>query len=155
MSELSLLAQLGSQLGLDNLEFDEAKQCLLALDESLFISIRDEGEHWVFCGMLDSLAEVDAVAGDGVGIYRDLLRISFQLAWENRGSIGIDQERRAVLLIHSVPLQEMSAARLFAELERFAHTLEKTIGLLKEGGVVEKKAGLAESGPEIAADRFI
>ncbi|MDN7675869.1 chaperone SicP [Burkholderia oklahomensis] len=112
------LGLLGQRLGLP-LRFDENRQCLLLLDDNLFVSLRANDKNWLIRGML---AEIPLDAG-GV-VWSALMAINLELATQQAGSLAYEPTSRALLYLAIIP-QPCQLDDAAEQLERFIRYQEQ------------------------------
>lgn len=120
------LKRLGERLGLP-LTFDEDEQCLLMLDDSLFISIRVSGEFWVLRGMVKEVSPNSNGDGD---FWRDLMIMNRELAEQHGGTLGYEPESKALMYLCSLPHPE-DVEDVVNRLEQFITQQEKMQNFLQ------------------------
>lgn len=120
----NFLNRVGERLGLP-LSFDENSQCLLMLDEHLFVSVRVSGDCWVLRGLL-----MEIHPGSSSETWRNLLVMNKELAEQNGGALAYESESQALLYLDSVP-QPGDVDDVINSLERFITQLEKLQSLLR------------------------
>ncbi|WP_080439546.1 chaperone SicP [Burkholderia ubonensis] len=112
------LGLLGQRLGLP-LRFDENRQCLLLLDDNLFVSLRANDKNWLISGML---AEIALDAG-GV-VWGALMAINLELATQQAGSLAYEPTSRTLLYLAVIP-QPSQLDDAAERLERFTYYQEQ------------------------------
>lgn len=118
------LGRVGERLGLP-LSFDENSQCLLMLDENLFVSVRVSGDCWVLRGLLREMSP-----NSHSETWRDLLVMNRELAEQNGGTLGYEPESQALLYLCSLP-HPGNVDDVIEGLERFISQQEKLQSLLQ------------------------
>lgn len=117
------LNQVGERLGLP-LRFDENNQCLLMLDDNLFVSVRVFGDCWVLRGLL-----MEVFPCSNSETLRDLLAMNRELAEQDGGTLAYEPESQALLYFDSVP-QPGDVDDVINRLESFITQQEKLQYLL-------------------------
>lgn len=138
-----LLHDLGALLGLA-LSFDESDQCLIALDDDLYISIQSFNEAWVFYGMLGNLdSEIQPLGDESLereaGLEdqisrgktaETLLALNLSMAEAGGASIALQQDTGVVMLVQCVGLPGVTAPLARDALEKFANQQSAVIRIL-------------------------
>ncbi|MGC3030442.1 chaperone SicP [Burkholderia sp. DN3021] len=112
------LGLLGQRLGLP-LRFDENRQCLLLLDDNLFVSLRANDKNWLIRGMLVEIP----LNAEGVA-WSALLAINLDLATQQAGSLAYEPTSRALLYLAVIP-KPSQLDDVVERLERFIRYQEQ------------------------------
>lgn len=155
-----LLQEVGASLGLE-LSFDESAQCLIALDDELYISIQSREDAWVFYGILGNL-EADIQPFDDESLEREtglddqiargtraerLLALNLSLAETGGASIALEQNTGVVMQVQHVGLPGITALAVRDALEKFANQLSAAIQTLNEEVPAENFREVELAGP--------
>jgi hypothetical protein len=115
-----LLAALGREVGIPELELDAAGCCVLSFDE-IVVNLEADGEsHRLF--IYADLGE----APDGLpeALYRQILEAN--LLWKGTGgaTLSLDGQARRFVVAHGMPADRISEADFLTTIERFVDIAE-------------------------------
>lgn len=122
-----LLKEFGKILGIE-LEFDESRQCLLNICDTLWVSINNKDDSYVLHGMLGDFPEQE-----DSDFWKRILSINKELLDLEEGTICLEDSTDSLLLIKSIPINGLDAFSFKERFEKFASTLERLIDFLAEG----------------------
>lgn len=120
-----IIAEIGEKLGLP-LTFDDNNQCLLLLDNDIFMSIEAKDDIWLLNGMIIPLSPV---CGDS--IWRQIMVINGELAANNEGTLAYIDNAETLLLIDRIT-DLTNIYRIMLQLESFVNTQEGLKNRLQE-----------------------
>ncbi|AIO69818.1 chaperone SicP [Burkholderia oklahomensis] len=117
------------------LDFDEHGQCFLLLDTQLMISIRDRPDALVLYGMVGEFP-----AHAPAELWKRMLAVNLDLSETGGGSLGLDEDTAAVMLIGRVATANLGVHEFVEAFDAFASRLERLIDTLERMGVCDAGA---------------